>query len=221
MGHWIDIATRTGPIRGWRVDASGTRHGSLVLVQEIFGVNPHVRNVCERFGEAGFDVLAPALFDHAGEGAIELAYDAAGVARGRELVAELGFDAAVDDVADARMALAGDGPCGVVGFCWGGTVAFLANTRLGLPAVSYYGGRTMAFNEETLRAPMLFHYGERDHIIPPEHREAQIAAHPEAQAFVYPAGHGFNCDARADYEPESAALAWRRTTEFFAQALGS
>jgi carboxymethylenebutenolidase len=187
-----------------------------VVVQEIFGVNPHVRNVAERFADEGFDVLAPALFDHFEPG-IELAYDAAGVARGRELVAALGFDAAVDNVAAARDVLGGK--VGAVGFCWGGTVAFLANTRLGLPAASYYGGRTMTFVQETLRAPMLFHFGETDPIIPPEHRNAQIAAHPQAEAHVYPAGHGFNCDARADYEPESAALALRRTVEFFDRAL--
>lgn len=219
MGHWIQIATRTGPIRGWRVEAVGGRRGNIVLVQEIFGVNAHIRSVAERFATAGFEVVAPALFDHAGEGAIELGYDAAGVARGRQLVAELGFEAALDDVADARLALAGDGACGVLGFCWGGTVAFLSNTRLGLPAVSYYGGRTMAFNQEALRAPMLFHYGQHDPIVPPEHRRAQIAAHPQAQAFVYPAGHGFNCDVREDYEPESATLAFGRSVEFFTRAL--
>jgi carboxymethylenebutenolidase len=219
MGHWKEIATRTGPIRGWHAMAEGQTRGRLVLVQEIFGVNPHIRQVAERFAEHGFEVLAPALFDHFGEGPIELAYDQSGVARGRELVANLGFDTALEYVAAARDALAADGKVGVVGFCWGGTLAFLANTRLGLPAVSYYGGRTMAFNAETLRAPMLFHYGEHDPIIPAEHREAQIAAHPEAIAHVYPAGHGFNCDARADFEPESAALALRRSVEFFAQAL--
>ena len=218
MGHWIEIDTRTGPIRGWRVHASGGERGRIVLVQEIFGVNPHIRSVAERFAAQGFEVLAPALFDHFGEGAIELDYDAAGVARGRELVAALGFEAALEYVAAARDALGG-GRVGVVGFCWGGTVAFLANTRLALPAASYYGGRTQPFNGEALQAPMLFHYGEHDPIIPAEHREAQIAAHPEAVAHAYPAGHGFNCDARADFEPESAALALRRTVAFFAQAL--
>ena len=217
MGHWIDIATPTGPIRGWRVEPPAATRGKLVVVQEIFGVNPHIRTVTDRFATQGFDVLAPALFDHFEPG-IELEYDAGGVARGRELVANLGFDAAVGYVAAARDAL-GEGPVGVVGFCWGGTIAFLANTRLGLPAASYYGGRTMPFVHETLRAPMLFHFGERDPIIPPEHRDAQIAAHPAAEAHVYPAGHGFNCDARADFEPESAALALRRTVEFFARVL--
>jgi len=217
MGHWIQIDTASGPVRGWRESPAGEATGRLVVVQEIFGVNPHIRKVCERLAQAGFEVLAPALFDHFSEGPIELDYDQAGVARGRELVAALGFDAALDDVQAAAAALGGR--VGVVGFCWGGTVAFLSNTRLGLPAASYYGGRTQPFNGEALRAPMLFHFGERDPIIPPEHRQAQIAAHPEAQAHVYPAGHGFNCEARADYEPESAALAFRRTVEFFAQAL--
>jgi len=219
MGHWIEIATPAGPLRGWRAHAAGAPRGRLVVVQEIFGVNPHIRGVCERYAGAGFEVLAPALFDRFGEGAIELDYDAAGVARGRELVAALGFDTALDLVDAACGTLAPEGRVGVVGFCWGGTVAFLANTRQGRPATSYYGGRTMAFNHETLRAPMLFHYGEHDPIIPAEHRQAQIDAHPEARAHVYPAGHGFNCDARADFEPESAALAFRRTVDFFSEAL--
>jgi carboxymethylenebutenolidase len=218
MGYPVAFDTPTGRIGGWRADPDGAPLGRLIVVQEIFGVNPHIRSVVDRFAVQGFSAVAPALFDHFGS-KIELAYDATGVARGRELVAELGFDGAVADVRAVHEKLAGEGLVGVVGFCWGGTIAFLANTRLGLPAVSYYGGRTMAFVNEPLTAPMLFHYGEHDPIIPPEHRDAQIAAHPEAEAYVYPAGHGFNCDVRADYEPESAALALQRTLAFFRKHL--
>ena len=113
------------------------------------------------------------------------------------------------------------GKVGVVGYCWGGTAAYLANTRLSLPAVSYYGARTVPFLAEPLRAPMMFHFGERDRSIPPsdvaEHRLRQ----PHAETFTYPAGHGFNCAPRHDYEPLSAALAAERTLDFFQRALHS
>jgi carboxymethylenebutenolidase len=190
-----------------------------VVVQEIFGVNAHVRSVVERFAEAGFVAVAPALFDPI-ERDVALDYDEAGIAKGRELTAALGFDRALTLVAAAAERLQAQGfRAGAVGFCWGGTVAFLANTRLGLPAVSYYGGRTVPFLDEATRAPMLFHFGEHDPIIPPEAVAAHRARQPTATIHVYPAGHGFNCDARQDFDAASAALAWQRTTAFFDEAL--
>jgi carboxymethylenebutenolidase len=181
-------------------------------------VNAHIRRVVERFAAHGFIALAPALFDHI-EHHIELDYDEAGVARGRALVAQLGFDRALGDVHRAAEELAHEAKVGVVGFCWGGTVAFLSNTRLELPAVSYYGGRTMPFVREKLQAPMLFHFGEQDPIIPPEDVASHREHHPEAVFHVYPAGHGFNCDARDAYEPDSAAIAMEHTINFLSRHL--
>jgi carboxymethylenebutenolidase len=218
MGHPVSLETPAGRIGAWRCDPPIPAKGALVVVQEIFGVNGHVRRVVDRFAAHGFVVLAPALFDHFEHG-VELAYDAAGVARGRELVAQLGFERALEDVQAAAEQLQHEGNVGVVGFCWGGTVAFLANTRQGRPAVSYYGGRTMPCLHEKLQAPMLFHFGEQDPIIPPEHVAAHRAQHPEAAFQVFPAGHGFNCDERADYHPESAAAAFEHTIEFFTRHL--
>lgn len=219
MGHWIELDTPQGALAAWRADATGPSRGALVVVQEIFGVNAHIRSVVDRFAQAGFIALAPALFDPV-ERAVELDYDEAGVAKGRELTAALGFDRALALVDAAADLLQREGlRTGVVGFCWGGSIAFLANTRLGLPAVSYYGGRTVGFLDEPLRAPMLFHFGEHDPIITADAVAAHRAKQPAAGIHVYPAGHGFNCEARHDFDPDSAALAWQRTTTFLEEAL--
>jgi carboxymethylenebutenolidase len=219
MNRWIDIETAHGPVRGWRCEPVGPSRGAVIVVQEIFGLNGHIRSVAERFAADGFIAVAPGLFDPLERG-VELAYDQEGVDRGRELTRALGFDRAIDLVDATARGLQAEGlRTGITGFCWGGTVALLANTRLGLPAVSYYGGRSVPFLDEPLRAPMLFHFGERDPIIPPEHVALHRERHPGATVHVYPAGHGFNCDIREDFEPASAALAWQRTTAFLADAL--
>jgi carboxymethylenebutenolidase len=220
MSHWTDVDTVHGPIRAWRAEPAGPSRGAVVVLQEIFGVNPHIRQVTERFAAEGFAALAPALYDPV-ERDVQLEYDDGGFARGRALAASLGFDRAVEGVAAAAGCLQQEGlRTGVVGFCWGGSVAFLANTRLGLPAVSYYGARTVPFLDEPARAPLLFHFGEHDAATPPQdialHRQKQ----PGAQVCTYPAGHGFNrdVDSRA-YEPRSAALAWERTIAFLSENL--
>jgi carboxymethylenebutenolidase len=218
MGHPVSIETPRGRISGWRADPPYPAKGALVVVQEIFGVNAHIRRVVDRFAAHGFIALAPAIFDHV-DYHIELDYDAEGVDRGRELVEQIGFEAVLDDVAACARVLDVEGKVGVVGFCWGGTVAYLANTRLGLPAVSYYGGRTVPFLNERLRAPMEFHFGEQDPLISPEDVAAHRDAHPEASFFTYPAGHGFNCDQRADYDAASAQAAMERTCNFFGRVL--
>jgi carboxymethylenebutenolidase len=219
MGEWTTLTTTNGPIQAWLARPIAPPRGAIVVVQEIFGVNAHIRAVTDRFAESGFTAMAPALFDLVRPGT-ELGYDDSGVIRGREYVAELGFDRTVEIVAAAARWLRESGHrVGVVGFCWGGTVAMLANTRLRLPSVAYYGGRSVPFLGEAAMAPMLFHFGERDRLIPPEDVDLHRAHHPQATIHVYPAGHGFNCDQRTDYEPESAALAWSRTLAFFQEHL--
>jgi carboxymethylenebutenolidase len=221
MGEWTPLDTAAGPVRAWlaRPDGDAPAKGGIVVIQEIFGVNSHIRAVADRFAEAGFVAMAPALFDVLRPQA-ELGYDDAGVASGRELAAGVGFDSAIQIVAAAARWLHEAGHrVGAVGFCWGGTVAMLANTRLGLSSVAYYGGRSVPFLTEAARAPMLFHFGERDPLIPPQDVEKHRLHHPEAIVHVYPAGHGFNCDARRDYDPESAALAWRRSIDFLKEDL--
>jgi carboxymethylenebutenolidase len=220
MGTWIGLDTPHGTVGAWRETPATAPRGGIVVLQEIFGVNAHIRAVTGRIAAAGFVAVAPSLCDPV-EPAVALAYDDAGIARGRELVAALGFERAIDIVGAAAESMRGDGVhVGVVGFCWGGSVAFLSNTRLGLPAVSYYGARSMPFIDEPARAPMLFHFGELDPTIPPEDIARHRTAQPDAHIHVYPAKHGFNRDVDPHvHAPESAALAWHRTLDFFAEHL--
>ncbi|ASR44084.1 hypothetical protein BEN78_12600 [Xanthomonas citri pv. mangiferaeindicae] len=223
MGRDIVVATASGPVNAWRADPphGAAAKGAIVVLQEIFGVNAHIRSVADGYAAAGYVAIAPALFDPVARN-VELTYEAADFERGRALATELGFDRAVSIVRATRDLLRGEGhrQIGVVGFCWGGSLAFLANTRLGLPAVSYYGARTVPFLDEPLQAPMLFHFGADDASIP----EADIAAHrarqPDAEIHVHPGGHAFNRDVDpAHYHPDSAAEARRQTMKFLAAAL--
>jgi carboxymethylenebutenolidase len=218
MGHWMDLQTALGPITGWRAAPAGRPPGAVVVIQEIFGVNDHIRQVADRLAQAGYVALAPAYFDPI-QRDVALAYDEAGVATGRQLIAQLGLEAAQAITASAADSLACEGKVGSLGFCWGGTVALLAALRLGLPSVSYYGARNLPFLEETPKAALMFHFGEHDASIPAEMVQQHREKLPQMALFTYPAGHGFNCDARPDHDPASAALAWSRTLDFFAGQL--
>ena len=227
MGRDIAIPAAGGTIDGWRADPlPGASLGALVVVQEIFGVNEHMRSVVERYAAEGYVAVAPDMFAPV-QPRVELDYGEQGFARGRELASQLGFDRAVEIVSATAKLLRDEGHAvAAVGFCWGGSVAFLANTRLGLPAVSYYGARSVPFLDEApsksgTRAPMLFHFGGRDASIPPADIDLHRAKQPRATIHVYPdAGHAFNRDVdNAHYHADSAALAWRRTLDFFNGAL--
>lgn len=225
MGERIDIdvpGAGFAAVGGWLARPAGAPRGALVVIQEIFGINAHVRDVVDTYAADGYLALAPAFFD-AIERDVEMPYDHASMQRGRGMVDALGYDTPLAIVAAAatRLRNEADGVrVGAVGFCWGGTIAYLANVRLGLPAVSYYGARTVPFLDEALRAPMAFHFGERDPSIPPDAVAAHGDKHPDAAVFTYPAGHAFNRDVDpTHYEPRSAALARRRTLELFAHAL--
>ena len=218
MSRRLRLETAHGWIGAYRSDPAIPPKGVLVVVQEIFGLNRHIRGVVDRFADHGFIAMAPAMFDIVDED-VELGYDEAGVKRGRELAEKLGFDRAVDCVRAAAKQLESDAKVGVVGFCWGGTVAFLSNARLARPAVSYYGGRTVPFLGEKIEAPMLFHFGRNDPIISAEDVEEHQRRQSGAEFFVWDAGHGFNCDQRDDYRPDVAAEAMQRTLAFFERVL--
>lgn len=221
MARNIHLTTPgTQCISAWLVEPETTPKGGVVVVHEIFGVNRHIRDVAERFAANGYVAIAPAFFDHVETG-IELDYDKTGFARGRQLAGEIDTDVAVADVASAAEAIASAGRIGCVGYCWGGTIAFLAATRLGLPSASFYGSRNVRYLDEDAKAPLQFHFGERDRSIPPAAIERHRQAFPEAEIHVYPAGHGFNCTMRADYNGESSELAWSRVLTFFDTKLGS
>jgi carboxymethylenebutenolidase len=190
---------------------------SIVIVQEIFGVNAHIRSVVDRYASFGYRAIAPALFDR-GERGVELGYDDAGRARGIELVMPIAFDAAMLDVTAAVEHVAETGPVAVIGYCFGGSVAWIAACDLPIAAaVGYYGGQIHAMADREPKVPTMLHFGELDHGIPLDQVHAIAAAHPEVPVHVYEgADHGFNCDARATHDARSAAIALGRTLEFLA-----
>jgi carboxymethylenebutenolidase len=222
----------TGPIQltaadghklgAYRARPENRRAPGLVVIQEIFGVNPHIRSVADRFAGQGFDAVAPALFDRVRPG-IELGYEADDIARGREIRAKIAQADAMQDVAAAIALLRGEGrKVGVVGYCWGGSLAWVAATDLdGVAAsVSYYGGQVGETAGATPRCPVMFHFGETDASIPMTVVETMRKAHPELPVHVYPAGHGFSCDARGSYHAPSAGKALERTLAFLHEHLG-
>ncbi len=201
----------------------GEPAAGLVVVQEIFGVNAHIRSVADGYARDGFLAVAPALFDRI-ERDIELGYQGADMEKARSFIPKLNMDAAVKDVA-AAMDFARRKTAkkvGVIGYCWGGTLAWLAATRLHADvAVGYYGGQIAKFAAETPTAPVMLHFGRQDQHIPPEEVEKVHSAHPEVEIYWYDAGHGFNCDARASYNPESAKTARERSLAFFERHLAA
>jgi carboxymethylenebutenolidase len=216
---WVELEAADGHrFRAWRSLPPEEPLGSVIVAQEIFGVNRHIRWVAEQISAHGYAAYAPCLFDRVG-GNVELGYDEAGVAAGRKRMAALGFDAALRDVAATAAVAEAHGPVGTVGFCWGGTLAWLCATRLGLPSVSYYGARTRPFLDETPKAPVLMHFGVKDALIPQDFYDELSRKHPQVPVHFYNAGHGFNCNERADFHAESAALAWRRTFAFLREHL--
>jgi carboxymethylenebutenolidase len=222
MGEHIQVGTtRTQCIGAYLAKPAGTPRGGIVVVQEIFGVNRHMRNVTDRFAAHGYVAIAPAFFDHVETG-VELGYDDAGFKRGRELIGEISFDRTIEDVASAAESIRSAGRIGCVGYCWGGTVAFLAATRLAMPSVSYYGARNSKFLDEPPKAPVQFHFGERDTSIPPETVQKHREAMPDAEIYTYPASHAFDreVDPKA-YDAPSAKLALERTLAFFARHLAA
>jgi len=208
---------------GHRLDAyaaspAGEPRGGIVVIQEIFGVTRHIRAVADSYAAAGYEAIAPALFDRV-EKHVDVPYT--DMARGIAFMQAMKMDQVILDVQAAVQAVAPAGKVGVVGYCWGGTVAYVAAARLGVAAaVSYYGGGTTNFLAEKPKVPVMYHYGERDTHIPLAAVEQVKAADPGGIFYLYPADHGFNCTDRASYEPASANLAFERSVEFFHKNLG-
>ena len=222
MGTWIQLEPSDGAqVAAYRADPPGTPRGGLVVVQEIFGVNGHIRSVCDGFAADGYLAVAPALFDRV-EPRVDLGYTPEDVARGREIRARADAGAALADIDAARAVAAQAGKVGVVGYCWGGLLAWLAVARLqGFACgVSYYGGGMPDAIGEKPRAPVLAHFGLQDAAIPVAGVETLGKAHPAMEIHLYPAGHGFNCDQRGSFHAESAKLARERTLAFLRKHVG-
>jgi carboxymethylenebutenolidase len=222
MGEWIRLKAADGfELGAWRAAPKGPPRGGVVVVQEIFGVTAHIRAVADGYAAEGYLAVAPAIFDRAERDA-DLPYAPEGLARGRELIAKIPREATLLDLAAAVDAAKGAGKAGIVGFCLGGTLAWLAAARLdGLAAaVGYYGGGVIELSHLKPRVPVTLHFGEADEHIPVAGARAVAAAHPEARVYLYPgAGHAFNREGWPSFHAPSAALAKARTLELFAREL--
>ena len=221
MGERIQLTAADGHrLSAWKDGPADARKG-LVVAQEIFGVNNHMRNVCAGFAAAGYAVVAPALFDRV-QREVELGYAPEDIERGRELRGKVPDAGVVADLEAAAGALAGKN-LGIVGYCWGGTVAWYGATRTRKfgAAVGWYGGGIAATRTEKPNCPVQLLFGEKDAGIPLSDVEAIRTAQPGVEIFVYPgAQHGFGCDERSSYDPVSDRIAQARTLTFFARHLG-
>lgn len=222
MGRTFTLTASDGHSLGaYRADPDGSAKGGVVVLQEIFGVNAHIRDVCDRFAEDGYAAIAPALYDRSSHKNAELTYTKEDVSLGRKLRVEFSWDDTILDVKAAVTVLGDEGlKVGTVGYCWGGSISYLSATRLDIhAAVVYYGGQIMPYVNETARCPLLMHFGAKDASIPSSDVEAIGKAHPDAEVHVYDAGHGFNCDRRGAFDEAASKLAKERTLNFFGKLL--
>jgi carboxymethylenebutenolidase len=222
MGEFIKLTAADGfVLDAYRAEPQGSPRGGLVVLQEIFGVNGHIRSVADRYAALGYRAIAPALFDRVKPG-IELGYGPDDVQAGVALNKQTRREDTLMDVAAAVAAASGAGRVGVVGYCWGGTLAYAAACELsGLSAaVGYYGGGIAGMLDRTPKVPVMLHFGQQDGHIPMSDVENIRRALPAVPVYDYPAGHGFNCDARNSYDKASADLALSRTLPFLRENVG-
>jgi carboxymethylenebutenolidase len=222
MSEWLQLTASDGHIFDAYI-AKPEREpiAGLIVLQEIFGVNAHIRSVADSYARDGFLAVAPALFDRI-EKHVDLKYEGENLQKAMSFRPKINAGNAVLDVAAALdYARKESGKkTGVIGYCFGGTVAWLSATRLRPEAaVGYYGGQIGKYAEETPKAPVMLHFGKLDTHIPKEDVDRVQAANPEVQIFWYEAGHGFNCAPRSSYEPNSAKLAHERSLAFLIENL--
>ena len=221
MGETIQLTSADGHNFSAYVAGPADAKAGIVVVQEIFGVNHHIRDMADRFAAAGYAVIAPALFDRAKRG-VELGYTQDDVGAGRELRMSLNDAQVMQDV-EAAAAHLGNKKLGIVGYCFGGTVAWWGSTRTNKFAASscWYGGGIPGTKNESASCPVQMHFGEKDASIPMNDVDAVRAAQPKVEVYVYDgAQHGFGCDERGSYSKPDYELAQQRTLDFFAKHLG-
>jgi carboxymethylenebutenolidase len=222
MSEWVKLTANDGHVLSAYVARPQSEPiGTLVLIQEIFGVNGHIRRVADGFADDGFLVVVPALFDRYEQG-VDLKYEGEDAKHAYELMGKLRTETALLDIAAAyELAKEAGKGIGVVGFCFGGLMSWLTATRgenLKMQpscCVGYYPGGIGKFATEEPSCPVMLHFGGNDSHIGKDQIEAVRSAHPEVEIYVYDnAGHGFNCDSRVDFYPPAAALARERTLSF-------
>ena len=222
MGQIIELTAADGHrLSAYRAEPAGKPRGAIVVIQEIFGVNDHIRKVADGYAADGYVAIAPALFDRIRPG-IEIGYSMAEIQEGFGYKTASKTEDAMKDIEAAVKAVASAGKVGVVGYCWGGFLAWMSAARVpGLSASApYYGGGVPDAAGEQPKCPVMLHFGEKDSYIPMEGVAKLKAAHPAQTVHVYDADHGFNCDQRGSWDGPSATLARQRTIEFFRKYIG-
>lgn len=222
MGSIIELTAGDGHrLAAYEARPTGKAKGAIVVIQEIFGVNSHIRAVTDGYAAAGYLAIAPAMYDRAKRG-YETGYSPDEITAGVAVMQSLNWDNTLKDVEAAIAHVRAAGKVGIVGYCWGGTVAWVAAARVaGLAAsVPYYGGGIFGFIGEKPKCPVMFQFGEQDKSPTPDQARQVVAAHPGVLAHFYNAGHGFNCDHRGSYNADASALARTRALEFFGQHVG-
>ena len=222
MGTTIPLRSADGfEFAGYEALPEGRPTAGLVVIQEIFGVNSHIREVADGYAGAGYAVVAPRIFDRV-EPDIQLGYTEADMGRGIEIAfQELLMPNTLADLRAAIDHASQYGKVGVVGYCFGGLLTWLSACELGGVAAAscYYGGGIAGAAERTPRCPVIMHFGELDAHIPMADVDKVRAAQPDTPIYVYNADHGFNCDHRGSFDEASAALARQRTLAFFREKL--
>jgi carboxymethylenebutenolidase len=223
MGTTIQLTAKDGhKLDVYKAEPKGKAKGAVVVIQEIFGVNGNIRRIADQYAAAGYVAVAPALFDRVGKG-IDLGYGPDDFAKGRESRGKLTDDGIVADVQAAIDEAGKSGKVGIVGYCFGGTVVWMAACRCsGLSAASaYYGGQIVQLKDESPKVPVQCHFGDKDGGIPLSAVHEIKQTHPDIPTFVYDdAGHGFCCDDRDSYNPGACQRARERTLALFGQHVG-
>jgi carboxymethylenebutenolidase len=219
MGRKIQLTAGDGHVlQAYLAEPAGKPRGGIVVIQEIFGVTRHIRDVAEQYAAAGYLAVAPALFDRV-EREVDVPYSDG--PKGVGYVKALNSDNVMLDIQAAADLVRPAGKVGVVGYCWGGQIAFLAAARVNIDAaVAYYGGGISQQLAHIPRVPVMFHFGEKDTHIPLSAVDEIRTAYPRGIYHLYPAQHGFNCTDRPSFDAQSAKLAFDRSVEFFHQNIG-
>lgn len=222
MGKTIQLKASDGhQFDAYVAEPFGAPRGLVIIAPEIFGVNSHIKSVTDGYANDGYLAIAPAFFDR-GQRNYESGYTQPDIEAGVAIMKQVSFDDAMKDVAATLAYGKSAGKAAIVGYCWGGVIAWLAAGRVdGLSfSAPYYGGAIPSFLKETPKCPVMFQFGETDHSITHEQAKVVAATYPNEQSFFYPAGHGFNCDQRGSYDAPSAKLARERTLEGIRKYVG-
>lgn len=222
MGKMIELTASDGhKLSAYRADPASKPRGAIVVIQEIFGVNSHIKSVADGYAADGYVAIAPALFDRVKKG-VDLGYSPEDIAKGREIRGKVTNDMAMKDVEVTVKAASSAGKVGIVGYCWGGFVTWLASSKIpGLScAVAYYGGGILDNTELAPKVPLMGHFGDKDAHIPVDGVKKLAAKYPQHPIFIYAADHGFNCDQRGSHNAPAAQQARERSLEFFRKNVG-